>query len=327
MVLPEYITRGNYWLGKPDPDLVRIHHPNPVPTIEAYPGLVPEIVELGGDQLTAAYAYGAPFNGESSDSLLDLMLVVRDPAAFHHRNGFWRPEDYPHPVLGGEKFQKWLNRFSPNFYRSSLTLDDGKDYNIKYGVLPYYGFVYRWADVFNGDLYVAGRLQKAALVPLVTSPGTEEQAQFDRGINKSRIGGMWLAQGTLPERFSMDELALAYVNLSYMADRRIEKVDKARIILEQSPQDYEAMFDGLVGAFVDADIIEEIDEGQFQKKVSLKEDEVNALLKRAASMSWRYNFLKNPLTFGPLRGLEYSLAKVRRAKAANKERTLQEAVV
>lgn len=321
MAVPEYT--GLWDTRRPDSSRIPIFYPDAAPVLQLYPGLDQIAIDIGGKQLAAAYAYGSSFNGESTNGMLDLMLIVKDPRLFHEENRFWRPDDYTH-LIGGVRVQTWLNRFSPNFYHREDTLDNDQDRSLKYGVIPLHRLLYdRWSDCLRGNFYVAGRVQKARIIPLFMNP--KYKAQIDSTINSARVEGVWLALGLVSPKFSWEDLVINYINLSYAADIRAEKANKDRIILEQSPGDYQAMFEDLLVSFIDHDIIEKVGEVEYQKKLSPREEDVTELLKSASRKSLRYN-IKNIFTCGPIRAYRYDRAKLERSKIP-KKKTLQEAVV
>ena len=165
----------------------------------------------------------------------------------------------------------------------------------------------------KGFLYLAGRLQKAALVPIVSNANEAEQAQIDQAINQARIDGVWLTLGLMPNRFTFDQFANQYVGLSYLADRRVEKASKPKDLLYGSYEDYKAMFTPILDEFRRNGIISGERSGIFEKQKSLPEDAVREWLRKSGKHAFEVNFFQNPLTFGLGTGIWYGIAKIRRA--------------
>lgn len=304
-------------LELPRPGSLPTFYPSRSRSLKAYPGIISELQLIGEGQMSTAWGYGSSHTGESSNSLIDVLIVVDDPNSFHQANKDSRPKDYD-PVTGIPALQAWLNRFSPNFYPSEVLID-GEPRGIKYGVIGLEDFLLQARSGLRGregcsHLYTAGRLQKAMLVPYILDADPFTRRNIDIAINQARIDGVWLALGLLPEQFDRESLMRKYVGLSYAADVRVEKEDKIDLLINQSRAEYDEMMDDLLGAFTAEGILEQTGEDEFRKRFSLPEAEVKAWLAESAKYSFKINYLKNPMTYGPIRGLEYSLAKLRRAR-------------
>lgn len=312
------IPWGDPVLERVRPDSFPTYYPSPEPVRSAYPGMVDSLKGLWRDHLVALYGYGSSVNGESSTSLVDFIVVVDRTDSFHHDNRVRRPQDYD-PVMGYAPLQSWLNKFSPNFYPSQISIE-GVTKGIKYATVGLEDFFTQARAGMRGrdgvsHLYTAGRLQKAMLVPFIINPDSYTQRNIDLAINQARIDGVWLTMALLPEYFTYQELLHEYVGLSYKADKRIEKRNKVNLLISQSKNEYALMMAGLIGAFERQGILEQTDPGEFRKRVSLAEVEVRKWLKECAWYSFRVNYFKNGLTYGPFNGLSYGIAKIRRATA------------
>lgn len=277
--------------------------------LQIHPGIPQALRELGGRHLIAAVGYGSSFNGESTNSLQDYLLFIYNVSAFHQENKKKRPQDYD-PITGNPKVQTWLNGITPNFYPSKLDLD-GQEVPIKYGVvsLDQVRALRTGLEQSDSNFYLRGRLEKAIILPFVPAANPIRQKLIERAITQARIDGMWLATGLLPDEFSCEELALTYIGLSYRADVRAEKPDKIRILLTQSPDEYKAMLGDLLKAFIDFEFLEQVDDGVYRKRVSMKEEDVKKMLSSAAWFAFKANYVKNPLTYGPIRGIQYGWGK------------------
>lgn len=287
-----------------------------------YPGIEQALRNLGGRHLLAAFGYGSSFNGESDSSLLDFIVVVDDIAAFHSENRQARPHDYD-PLIGRHsmRLQTALNYKTPNFYPSTLIFEDGER-EIKYGVIGQEDFVRQMGDSLGGGAFLvtAGRMAKV-IYPFVRDENEDTQVQIDQSFNRARIDGAWLALGLLPSNFKFEEFALTYINSSYLADLRHEKPGKIQIILNQNREDYQQMLGDVLKRFVDEGILEQSEDGSFEKKMTLEEAEVRDLLEnRGRKFAIRINFLKNMcLVYGIPRGIQYQLDKEKRVRAARAE--------
>lgn len=299
----------NYGRGLlPPADSIPTYYSSTEPAKAAFPDIVEALQDLGGKRLITVFGYGSSFNGESSDSLMDFVPVVDDISKFHHQNRELRSADYD-PITRIPGLHEWLNRFTPNYYPSSLVID-GQRREIKYGVIGYEDFIRQTGDLFEGGayLYTAGRMQKAAIYPFILGD-EERQSQIDLAINQARIDGTWLALGLLPRRFGYEQFALTYISLSYLADARAEKPDKIQILFEQSKEDYKQMLGDVLKLFIDSGILAEAEDGSFEKRISLKGEDVMDLIGKGKSFSRRINYVKNAITFGPIRAIQYGWPK------------------
>lgn len=273
------------------------YYPSSETAQNCYPPLVDQINTLGRGHVIAAYAYGSFFNGESKKSRPDFMLFVDDPKEFfrgHKRFSWW--------------LQTRMNTISPNFYPGRMEID-GQLRGIKYAIIGYENFIQL---IERGSLYTEGRFQKAAVVPLIRDTDDPRQANLDTAINIARFRGAWTTLAFVPKRFNYDQFAQEYVNLSYRADVRVEKKDKARIILDQSPEDYETMLGDILNAFVEAGILGK-DQDSYEQRLTPDKKEVNALIWKSKFYAFGINYIKNWITFGPIKGLLYAGAKVLRS--------------
>ncbi len=294
------------------------------PNVEPPKGLRHAVKKLGWDTIIAAYGYGSTFSGDaSSDSLVDLCLVVTNPQDFHRLNakrGYLR---YGKPRTA--EFHAWLNSMGANFYHGSLPVDQ-YERDIKVGVIGYETFLHharggRMDAMQSGEgagyLYLPGRLHKAMWMPVLDETTPQEKEQLDKAINQARIDGVWLALGLLPRNFSYDDLANKYVQLSYLADRRVEKANKPQLLLEGSKKEYQEMLGNILDQFILAGVVELTGKG-YQSNYALSSELVEEWIKKAKKYATRTNYIHNPAACGLVSGALYSLAKIRRARAHNK---------
>jgi hypothetical protein len=302
-----------------------IYVPNPhyvptyYPALSVDPKIKDVVTKLGGEGLISAYGYGSSFIGDAApDSILDLLLITKDPRAFHEANLSARPRDYGHPHWAG--FHAALNRYGFNFYKTNLDID-GEKRKAKYGVIGYKDFRLHTHGARKdslqgirgrGRLYVAGRMQKAMLAPIKVTDGGY-QTVVDAGINQARLDGIWLSLGLMDDIFSFDDLARTYVGLSYKADARIEHPDKVKNIYTKGQSEYHEMLEPLLDQFQKRGVLQKISIDSYAKLVSLSRSDVKIFLWRSKLDAAAKNYFKNPLTFGLGRGIGYAVSKVKRS--------------
>lgn len=291
------------------------------PRVPSIPGLSEEIDRIGGSQLVRGTGYGSAFNGDATKtSLMDILMIVRNSWAFY--NEVAKLEEVELGTTRTPGFHAEFNLEKGNFYQATLYLI-GKVQKAKLWVIPVDEFVKHAhggrpnVPEGKGGLYLAGRMHKAMFPVFVDHATEEETEKIDTSFNRARIDGVWLALGLLSRYFTYDELAEKYVNLSYAADKRVEKADKSQTLLEKNREYYEQMLHPILSCFEEKGIIESVEgkDDLFMKQMSLQEAEVKRWLKQSAQRAFWVNFSQNPLTFGPLRGLGYGLAKVRRSRS------------
>lgn len=166
----------------------------------------------------------------------------------------------------------------------------------------------------KGGLYLAGRMQKAMFPTLVDNATSEEQERIDLSFNRARIDGIWLALGLLSCYCTFDEIAEKYVNLSYAADKRVERANKSQSLLEKNYEYYEQMLRPILTCFVNKGIIEPVAErvDLFEKKISLAKGDIEKWLKECSKDALKVNIGFNIWTMGPFNGLGYEAEKVKR---------------
>ncbi len=288
------------------------------PKAPVVPGLADEISRIAGDQLVLGTGYGSAFSGDASKtSLMDLLLVVRNPWTFYRH-----VSQLPEVKLGTTRlpgFHAEFNLDKGNFYLSTLYLPGSirhaKLWVIPLDELPKHAQGGRpGVAEGKGGLYLAGRMHKAMFPIFVDNATPEEQEKIDWSFNRARIDGVWLTLGLMPRIFDFNHLAETYVNLSYAADKRVEKAGKSLSLYTKNEPDYREMLTPIIACFVEKGILKPIEgEDGFVKLMSPEKQDVQKWLQHCASEARKTNFLKNPLTFGLFEGITYGLAKVKRA--------------
>lgn len=277
------------------------------------------LTRAGKDNLVYALEYGSHVSGDATPtSIHDVMIVVDDANKFHKDNILLHGADYGTPR--NAKWHAFLNTFGFNFYQTKFRGEDDQILSAKFAVISKDNFIKGCSGTLThkGDgregafgMYVAGRLQKAALSP-VYKREDETTAAIESAINVARIDGVWFTLGLLEDRFSYEDLLQEYVSLSYKADIRVEKNKKAQILIETSRDDYSTMFYPIIDSFMKSDLIRPCG-GEFEKTVSLSEKEVKKRLVQLKAIAFATNYLKNPLTAPLGNSLFYALMKVLRA--------------
>lgn len=279
-----------------------------------------EVLKRTGDNLVYAIQYGSSIAGDAtSTSMIDMIIIVENTKEFHERNKSVAAKDYGIPR--STAFHDWLNRFGFNFYHSAFQTENGPT-KTKYAVISRDNFV----KGCHGSLlenekekigafgfYVAGRMQKAALKPLLMTKNEQKVTEIEQAINSARIDGVWLTLGLVPKEFTLNDLLKKYVSLSYLADIRIEKPGKIQTMLNKNYQDYLNMILPILSDFVRIGLIKPAENGNWTKIESPSEAEVKKRLISIKARTAVTNYLKNPITTGINKSADYALQKVRRA--------------
>ena len=303
----------------------------PKPSNEAYfpPSernafLTKEVLRRAGSKnLVYALEYGSYVTGDASPtSIHDVMIVVDDALQFHKDNLILQQADYGSPQ--NARWHTYLNTFGYNFYMTQYRGENEEINKAKIAVISQDNFIKGCSGTFKhpqGEregafgLYVAGRIQKAALSPLYKREDLSTAA-IECAINTARIDGVWFALGFLEKNFSYEELLHAYVSLSYKADVRVEKKGKVDTLIAQSGNNYRLMLQPIIDEFKQSGLIKQTKEG-YEKIESLTQDEVKKRLGELKYINFLTNYLKNPFTGNFAQVILYALAKLSRAKQSD----------
>lgn len=312
----EILSRKSPKLRIVKPDRFRTFY-SPKPEIS---GLEEGIRRIGGGHIELALGYGSFFSGVASgDSIPDVLLSVRNPWRFYQFIASER--DVKLGTIRDPGFHALWNTHKVNFYLGEVNLDGSKQ-DIKIGVIGHSEMLKHARGGMPGNkdgkgkLYLAGRLHKAVLAPILNETTPSAQQEIDLAINQARIDGVWLALGLLPRYFEFKDLTKTYVNLSYAADRRVEKANKAQSLLDNNEEYYRQMLYPILNAFKDCGIVQRTDSKSviFEKRMSLTEEDVRKWLKESGTHAFIVNFFENIWTMRPFKGALYGLAKARRSR-------------
>lgn len=290
------------------------------PQGEINQALQKEVLKRAGkDNLVWAIGYGSQVSGDAGKrSMYDVMLVVEDVEKFHARNLLLRPFDYGQPHIA--KWHALLNKFGFNFYHSHFKNIDNSTSRLKLAVISKKDFIRGCSGTVDRKeasekgafgMYVAGRVQKAALSPYKNE---KDATVMEAAINTARIDGVWYALGFLNNKFTYDELVKAYVSLSYWADVRVEKSRKIETLIKNSEADYRKMLEPIIEAFIKNKLIKVEEEGfgWYEKVHYLSVSDTYLRLLNLKKIAFLTNYLKNPLSAGLTKGIIYVLLKVAR---------------
>lgn len=278
-----------------------------------------EVLRRTEDNLVYAIQYGSFMTGDATPtSMIDIILIVENTKKFHEKNQSIAANDYGWPR--SPSWHDWLNQFGFNFYHSQFQTENGP-MKTKYAVISRENFI----KGCNGSLpenerkktgafglYVAGRVQKAALKPFLKTDNERKITEIEKAINSARIDGVWLALGLLPKEFSFNDLLKTYVSLSYMADLRVEKAGKIQTMMEKNYEDYLAMLKPILEEFVKSGLIKSSEEEKWTKLDSPSKSNVQKRLLLIKGKTIPINYLKNPTTAGWGNAVRYALQKIRR---------------
>lgn len=263
------------------------------------PALAEAISEFVGPSRVAVIGYGSSFNGESSNSLIDLLILVNDTGNFFERRSADRS-----PGFGwhkGRRYHQFFNNIGIGYYNAKLDVD-GQKVRIKYGLADFD----RALDHARGGLpgggpghlYFAGRTDKPGLVPIFMPEDPRQKQQLDLAINQARIDGIWVAERYLPREFDIDQLARVHADLSYRADFRLDKRNKSKIIAGQNEEEYREMLRPILARFEEVGILARVDEDRYRKLDEPPKVRTSLWFLQGKAYFAYHNYIVNTATFG-----------------------------
>mmetsp|Transcript_53895 Transcript_53895/g.122837 ORF Transcript_53895/g.122837 Transcript_53895/m.122837 type:complete len:315 (-) Transcript_53895:64-1008(-) len=202
---------------------------------EGFPGVKLAIAYGSGAVRQAGYA-------SSDQPMLDLILVVDDPVAWHAENLSRNRDHYSAVGSLGPGFVSYLQRLPAGVYYNTLIPMKGKSSAgrlMKYGVVGRNELVqdledWRW-------LYLAGRLHK----PVLFAAGSPSSAGLEQPVRANLEAAVRASLLSLPEKFSQEDLFMTIAGLSYAGDFRMvfgENPDKVRNIVAPNIGRFEELF-------------------------------------------------------------------------------------
>lgn len=171
------------------------------------------------------------------DNMMDFIVVVRDPQAWHQVNMAQNPKHYSSLRLGGPHF---ISRIQENwgakiYFNTLIPTHEGM---IKYGVISHSSLV---ADLLDWDtLYVAGRLHKPVLML-----HKDEDEELHNALKLNLYFAVHTALLLLPELFSEEQLYMTLAGLSYAGDFRMyvgEDQNKVKNIVGAQIQEFRTLY-------------------------------------------------------------------------------------
>ncbi|XP_045132824.1 phosphatidate cytidylyltransferase, mitochondrial-like isoform X1 [Portunus trituberculatus] len=190
-----------------------------------------------------AFAYGSGVfkqigHQNVRDNMMDFIVAVRDPQAWHQVNMAQNPKHYSALRLGGPHF---ISRIQENwgakiYFNTLIPTHEGM---MKYGVISHSSLV---ADLLDWDtLYVAGRLHK----PVLMLHKAAEDEELHNALKLNLYFAVHTALLLLPELFSEEQLYMTLAGLSYAGDFRMyvgEDQNKVRNIVVAQIQEFRTLY-------------------------------------------------------------------------------------
>lgn len=274
-----------------------------------------------GVSFACAYGSAVFSQGAVSDAdptrLLDVLIAVDDPGAWHAANMMRHASHYPWPLRGRPALASWLQQrggarmlFIPYAQVGSA--------RCKYGVIATRDLL---NDLLRWDtLYCAGRLHKPirALGPVATAVSVALRSNEERALAVA----LWQlavedgARGAL----AYERVYTAIAELSYRGDVRMwaaEAPDKARRIVANNLDHFHALYLPHVEALERARILTSdartltlVDRDRLAARVTQLPSHTRAHLSRIVLRTSAAQTLKGVLSAGPANALVYAWRKV-----------------
>uniref|UniRef100_A0A7E4V7R2 Phosphatidate cytidylyltransferase, mitochondrial n=1 Tax=Panagrellus redivivus TaxID=6233 RepID=A0A7E4V7R2_PANRE len=182
-----------------------------------------------------AFAYGSgaitQANETIADKMVDFIVVTSDPLQFHQDNLVKNAKHYSLVrLLGAERLVKLQTKSAARLYFNTNVSYENR--LLKYGIIS--------TEDLKSDLldwtwmYAAGRLQKPVLEVIAPTETIATQ------LRENRLNALQAALLQLPDVFTMEQLFLQIVALSYKGDFRMsfgeDKNKIAKIVAGGFPQ-------------------------------------------------------------------------------------------
>jgi mitochondrial translocator assembly and maintenance protein 41 len=219
-----------------------------------YAHLLDSVFSSSLKHIKMAFAYGsAVFKQLSNNSsnvdpaMIDLVLVVEDSLAFHRSNLSANSSHYSFlKWLGAEAITHIQNEWGAQcYYNTLIPVSLGSNSMlIKYGIIDETAFK---SDLLHWThMYMAGRCQKPVLK---IKPNTKECNTIHEAFSTNLKSALLAALLVMPQRFTLAELFICIVSLSYSGDFRMlvgEDKNKCRNIVMPQMEKFRKLYGNLI---------------------------------------------------------------------------------
>jgi len=238
-----------YKTGGPNHDGTRARQTRCLPQVHSAVMDASLLVDEGFPEVECALAYGSgalPQKGYGADVLpmLDLILVVADPEAWHRQNLETNRAHYSGVAAAGPGAVARLHRSSAGVYYNTLIPMVSQKRLMKYGVVTSKDLS---SDLRKWDhLYLSGRLHKP--VTMLSAP----PPVLANDLNANLSSAVRTALHLLPGQFTTEDFFLTITGLSYHGDFRMlfgENPDKVRNIVSPQIPSFEELYAPILLAF------------------------------------------------------------------------------
>lgn len=173
------------------------------------------------------------------EKMIDLIIVVDDPLAWHLANLDLNPSHYSFLGLFGAKGVTFIQQnFKAQIYFNvvmHVNVNDSCHKSMKYGVIQtqdYINDLSRW-----DNLYVSGRLHKPVHIILKPNLVHPSYKILHEALERNYRSALYVSLLLLPNSFTEDELFWTIAGLSYLGDfRMIVGEDKNKVMKIVKPQ-------------------------------------------------------------------------------------------
>ncbi|EQC32089.1 hypothetical protein SDRG_10285 [Saprolegnia diclina VS20] len=174
---------------------------------------------------------------DSSSSMVDLVLAVEDPVAWHAEQVARHPEHYSGLKVFGPKAIAYIQEeLGAGVYYNTLAQIPGTNQLMKYGVV-------RTSTLCNeltgwSNLYLSGRMHKPVnILASVPSVDAASSTNLSHALHLALLG--------LPETFTEEELFMKIAGISYWGDFRMtfgENPKKVRNIVHGNLEGFQTVY-------------------------------------------------------------------------------------
>ncbi|RHY35027.1 hypothetical protein DYB32_000440 [Aphanomyces invadans] len=174
---------------------------------------------------------------DDSTSMIDLVLAVEDPLAWHTEHLQRHPEHYSGIKLFGPKAIVYVQEhFGAGCYYNTLVPVPGSSQLMKYGVVKTSTLCHELTDW--PTLYLSGRMHKPVNI-------FKTNVEIDKAASINLTNALHLAILGLPETFTEEQLFMKIAGISYWGDFRMvfgENPKKVRNIVHGSMEKFRKLY-------------------------------------------------------------------------------------